>query len=109
MRASARVKRWAIIGATAAALAAVPVAARPEREEERPPLAVVVHHGDSLWTLARERGDPRRDVREVVWEMLRMNEVDPGQLQPGMVILIPASALQRSEECPGRRSGGRPK
>ena len=90
-----RSRRWAgcaAVGALVAAAAVLPVAARPVREE-RPPLVVSVARGESLWTLAREHADPSRDVREVVAEIMRVNAVDPGKLQPGTEITIPAKYL----------------
>lgn len=61
---------------------------------EQPPLLVKVRYGDSLWTIARTHGDPKRDVRAVVAEIGRANEVDPARLQPGTVLLIPRECLK---------------
>jgi len=47
-------------------------------------------YGDSLWTIAQRCGDPSRDVREVVDAMIVENRVDPGHLQPGETLRIPA-------------------
>lgn len=55
-----------------------------------PPLLVRVEYGDSLWTIAREHGDPRRDVRAVVAEIRRVNGLDPARLRPGSLVAIPA-------------------
>lgn len=72
-------------------LAALPVTARPEGGRSTPPLRVAVAAGDTIWSLALERGDPHRDVRDVVTVMLRANRVNPGDLQPGQVLIIPAA------------------
>jgi len=85
--------KWLIAGVLALMLGSLPVAARPERESTVPPLVVRVQYGDSLWTLARQYGDPHRDVRAVVAEITRVNSVDPGELRPGMEITIPAKCL----------------
>ena len=75
-------------------LGAWPVAARTMRAPQPPPpRAVRVQYGDSLWTIARKHADPNRDVRAVVAEMLRVNNVDPQALQPGQTLLIPADCL----------------
>jgi hypothetical protein len=87
-----RPMRWAALGVGALLAATLPVAARPTRTHTSPRV-VAVQHGDSLWTLARQHGDPRRDVRDVVAEMMRVNAVDPGELQPGSTIVIPAHLL----------------
>jgi Tfp pilus assembly protein FimV len=88
-----RWSRWALVVGVGAALGTVPVAARTNRDTPRPPLAVEVRYGDSLWTLARRHGDRDRDVRETVAGLMRANSVRPGQLQPGSVLLLPADCL----------------
>ncbi len=91
-----RRRRGILLGTTALLLAAWPVAARTARErtpETPPPLAVRVQYGDSLWTLAKQYGDPHRDVRALVAEMIRVNATQPGQLQPGQDLIIPANCL----------------
>jgi len=89
--------RWAAVAGVAMALGAAPVAARPVRQPRRPPLLVPIRYGDSLWTLARRYGDPERDVREVVATVMRENRVAPGELQPGMVVVIPGSCLRERQ------------
>ena len=95
-----RWSRWALLGGLAAALAAVPVAARPDAELNAAPLTLKVRYGDSLWTLARTYGDPDRDVREIVAAIMSANSVTPAQLQPGATLLIPAECLPRRPEDP---------
>lgn len=92
MRARPRWGRLALVGGMVAAVA-WPVAARTDQPARRPapPLAVEVRYGDSLWTLAREYGDPKRDVRAVVAEIARANRVEPGALRPGQVLVIPGA------------------
>lgn len=84
-----RWSHWALLGGVATVMISVPVAART-REAERPPLVVKVGHGDSLWTIAERCGDPGRDVREVVDAIMVENGADPGHLQPGEMLRIPA-------------------
>jgi hypothetical protein len=89
-----RPRRWRrarVAGAVLLVLAALPVTARPEGGRSTPPLRVAVAAGDTIWSLALERGDPHRDVRDVVTVMLRANRVNPGDLQPGQVLIIPAA------------------
>lgn len=90
-----RWSRWALLGGIAVAVGVMPVAARPERDSQRPPLAVQVVYGDSLWTLARRHADRGRDVREVVAALREANAVSASDLQPGMVLLIPAEVLAK--------------
>ncbi len=98
--------RWTPLGATVAILAALPAfGGRETQQPDRaPPLAVRVEYGDSLWTIAREYGDPNRDVREVVAEIRRTNGADPGNLRPGSTIVIPAECLPQAPDA-GRRRG----
>lgn len=93
-----RWRRWALLAALAVTLGALSAAGGRElgRPEERPALLVRVSYGDSLWTIAREHGDPNQDVRAVAAEMRRVNGVDPGKLRPGSVLVIPAECLADS-------------
>ena len=89
--------RWTrciALGTVVLAAGAWPVAARGMKPQPTlSPRVVTVAEGDSLWTLAREYGDPHRDVRTVVTRMLQVNDVDPGDLQPGQQVTIPADCL----------------
>jgi len=85
-----RGRGWVVMGGLALAAATLPVAARPEDERPPAPVQVKVAFGDTVWSLARQHGDPHRDVRDVVTMMLRVNQVSPGDLQPGQVLAIPA-------------------
>ncbi len=84
------------------ALAAFPVLAggaggrTPEVPQEQFSLLVEVRYGESLWTLAREHGDPERDVRDLVWRIRRANGVEAGRLRPGSTITIPAECLPKT-------------
>ena len=92
-----RWRRWALLGVVVGTLAALPAAGgwygNGSAVEERPPLVVEVRYGDSLWTIARRHGDPRRDVRAVVAEIRRANGVDPGKLRPGSLLVIPPECM----------------
>jgi hypothetical protein len=91
--------RWMVVSLVVGVVAAFPaLAGSRERDPEggRPPLLVEVEYGDSLWTIAREHGDPNRDVREVVYFIRKANDVTAGRLQPGDVLAIPAECLPES-------------
>ena len=92
--------RWWGTLVIAAAAVWTAAAARPEvpASPPPPPLVVEVAYGDSLWTLAREYGDPDRDVRDVVAAMMAENDVTPERLMPGQRLAIPAPYAARSAE-----------
>ena len=87
--------RWMALSGVVGALGAFPALAggRGEVSEPRPGLVVEVEYGESLWTIAREHGNPAQDVRETVWRIRRANGVDAGRLRPGSRITIPAECL----------------
>ena len=49
---------------------------------------VTVLQGESLWSIAAE-SDPNRDVREVVSEIVALNELGAGVLQAGQQLFVP--------------------
>ena len=48
----------------------------------------VVSVGDTLWSIAREHY-PDADPRAAVYAIQELNEVDPGRLRPGDVLVLP--------------------
>jgi Tfp pilus assembly protein FimV len=89
-----RRRRWTIFVPMLAVLAAIPAFGGRDGSEEPaaepiPPLVVEVQYGDTLWTIAREHCDPRRDVREVVAAIRGANDIDPARLRPGSSVAIP--------------------
>jgi Tfp pilus assembly protein FimV len=67
-------------------------AVRSDAGAMRPVVArqYVVVPGDTLWRIA-VRADPGRDPRVVVDQIERENAVEPGSLQPGQVLVLPAA------------------
>jgi hypothetical protein len=86
---------WAFLSILAATAVAIPAfgGGAGRQVSNEPPLIVTVEYGDCLWTIARKHGDPRRDVREIVYEMQLANSVDPERLRPGSALLIPDTCL----------------
>ena len=50
---------------------------------------VVVESGDTLWNIARAYGPTDVDIRVIVWNIERLNDVTAAELQPGQVLLVP--------------------
>ncbi|WP_306215127.1 LysM peptidoglycan-binding domain-containing protein [Actinoplanes sp. RD1] len=57
-------------------------------EAPRPGPAVVVHEGDSLWSIA-ERVAPGRPASEVVGDIERLNGLTGPLLRPGQTLVLP--------------------
>ena len=52
---------------------------------------ITVQQGESLWAVAR-RVAPRNDPREVMAQIVRLNELTDSQLQIGQQLLLPAAS-----------------
>ena len=50
---------------------------------------IVIQSGDTLWNLAKEFGPDGKDIREVVYEICRINDISADSIYPGQTILIP--------------------
>jgi nucleoid-associated protein YgaU len=61
--------------------------------DEPPPPAVehVVTSGETLWAIASQVAEEGADLRPVVSRIQRMNGLDGATIQPGQVLLLPAS------------------
>lgn len=55
---------------------------------------VYVEAGDSLWSLAKRYVPQGTEIREFVYEIKQLNDVDPIKLQPGQVLKIPVSSVE---------------
>lgn len=49
----------------------------------------VVQPGETMWQIASQIADPGQDVRDVVFELVRMNELPDAGLMAGQVIVVP--------------------
>jgi len=52
---------------------------------------VEVMYGDTLWEIAKTYGDPDKDVREVIYDICKINNVNASSLKAGMEIKVPAN------------------
>jgi nucleoid-associated protein YgaU len=50
---------------------------------------ITVQSGDTLWDLAQEFGPSDKDVREVVYDICKLNEISADSIYPGQTIRIP--------------------
>ncbi|MDD4563865.1 MAG: LysM peptidoglycan-binding domain-containing protein [Eubacteriales bacterium] len=48
-----------------------------------------VQTGDTLWDLAREFGPDNKDIRKIVYEICKVNDVSAESIYPGQTLLIP--------------------
>ncbi|WP_146847350.1 LysM peptidoglycan-binding domain-containing protein [Cellulomonas terrae] len=51
----------------------------------------VVQPGETLWQIAESVAAPSQDVRDVVVDLVRLNELPEAGLMAGQVIVVPAS------------------
>jgi nucleoid-associated protein YgaU len=53
-------------------------------------IRVTVHKGDSLWTYAKEYGDPNEYMLKRVHKIARINSIEVNRpLQPGQELIVP--------------------
>ena len=51
---------------------------------------VVIQDGDNLWNLVeRYNPDARIDIRDTIYEICEINDIEAGDIRPGDVIFIP--------------------
>lgn len=50
---------------------------------------VQVVDGDTIWQLAKEYGNSSKDIREVIFQICKINNIKADTLQAGQTILIP--------------------
>lgn len=50
---------------------------------------IIIQSGDTLWNLAEEFGPDDKDVRQVVYEICKINDISADSIYPGQTILIP--------------------
>lgn len=58
---------------------------------EQAPRPYQVQPGDTLWAIASEISDEDVDVRVVIAEIKRLNDLDTSSLRNGQSLLIPAT------------------
>lgn len=48
-----------------------------------------VAQGETLWDICREIATSKEDLNRLVWQAMRDNRIeDPGQLQPGRIVIV---------------------
>ncbi|MBN2853631.1 MAG: LysM peptidoglycan-binding domain-containing protein [Clostridia bacterium] len=66
------------------------VTKRPEGKGDIEFEQVVIHHGDTLWDIAVEKTDGTMDIRKVVYEIKKFNNLETADLYVGQVVKIPS-------------------
>lgn len=69
-----------------------PAKASDSESQLRPPVAVTVtvQQGQSLWGIAGAAA-PERDPRDVIAEIIQLNDLRGGRIQPGQQLFVPAA------------------
>lgn len=78
---------WALVPQIVEAIAGG--APRPRTE------TVVVSPGDTLWGIAVRVSGGKRDVRDVVWDIMESNHLPDPRIEPGQVLLVPVPSGDR--------------
>lgn len=48
-----------------------------------------VREGETLWGICSEIATDKEDLRKLVWQSMRDNNItDPGELQPGRIVVV---------------------
>ena len=53
---------------------------------------VIVYKGDTIWGIASEYTEPSKDIRKNIKVICEINNVEPGKIYPGQVLLVPVPA-----------------
>ena len=53
---------------------------------------IVVKKGDTLWAIASEFAEPSIDIRMLINDICKLNDIKPGSIYPGQVISVPVPA-----------------
>ena len=81
------VSRLTVLGVVLLALLLAALGAARPSSGAAPETRYVVQPGDTLWHIAQGRYGG--DVRKGVWRIEERNGVSAGELQPGMVLVLP--------------------
>jgi nucleoid-associated protein YgaU len=50
---------------------------------------VIVKSGDTVWDIAKDCGDNKQDVRQVIQTIYKLNGMDSPKIYPGQILRIP--------------------
>ena len=53
---------------------------------------IVVKNGDTLWGIASNFTEPSKDIRKVINDICKLNNITPGSIYPGQVLKISVPA-----------------
>lgn len=55
-----------------------------------------IKSGDTLWNICSEIATDKEDLRKLVWQAMRDNNIkDPAELQPGRVVIVRVREARR--------------
>lgn len=49
----------------------------------------IVESGDTLWSIAGEYNQPGKDIRELIYDIKKINKLDSVVIKPGQALEIP--------------------
>lgn len=61
----------------------------PQTDYHRDTIAIVVAAGDTVWSIAKEHQEQGGDLRPLIYEIGRLNELKSPIIYPGQILLLP--------------------
>lgn len=65
------------------------VTRRPEGKTDEVYKEIIVYPGDTLWDIAVEHFDGSTDVRKVIYNIKKLNEMSSSELSIGQIVKLP--------------------
>ena len=57
-------------------------------------IEVVILKGDTLWNLVEKYGNPKKDIRQQIYQIQKINDLNPtSHIQPGQILKIPSAGF----------------
>ncbi len=65
------------------------VTRRPEGKADEIYKEIIIHPGDTLWDIAIEHFDGSYDVRKVIYDIKKLNDMSSSELSVGQIVKLP--------------------
>lgn len=65
------------------------VTRRPEGKTDEIYKEIIIHSGDTLWDIAVEHFDESYDIRKVIYDIKKLNDLSSSELSIGQIVKLP--------------------